>query len=308
MRKSLGILAFLSTAPLFCQTAPPLAFEVASVKAAAPQPGGPGGRGGLIRIQGGPGTRDPGRITYTNIPLTLLLTLAYDVKNFQVKAPSWMDSEHYDISAKVPEGATKEQTAVMLQNLITERFQLVLHHETKEMSGYELTIAKTGSKLKESAPEDPAPSQPGPPPPSGPPGPPGLPKRDANGFPQLAGRGLLVLMEMTPKGPVAKLSARSQPLSELIKMLGNQLRSPIADKTGMTAKYDFTLEYAPDMAGMGGPPPPGSAPASGPAATDESGPDVMTAIREQLGLKLDSKKLSVDLLVIDKAEKVPTEN
>jgi uncharacterized protein (TIGR03435 family) len=304
MRKSLGILALLSTAPLFCQTAPPLAFEVASVKPAAQQPGG---RGGMIRIQGGPGTRDPGRITYTNVPLAFLLTIAYDVKNFQLKAPAWMDTEHYDVTAKVPEGATKEQTAVMLQNLIADRFQLILHHETKEMSGYELTLAKTGSKLKESAPEDPAASQPGPPP-SGPSGPPGPPKRDANGFPQLAGRGMLVLMEMSPKGPVAKMNARSQPLSELIRMLASQLRAPIADKTGMTAKYDFTLEYAPDMAGMGGPPPPGSAPASGPAATDESGPDVMTAIREQLGLKLDSKKLSVDLLVIDKAEKVPTEN
>jgi uncharacterized protein (TIGR03435 family) len=259
----------------------------------------------MIRIQGGPGTRDPGRITYTNIPLTFLLAIAYDVKNFQLKAPSWMDSEHYDISAKVPEGATKEQTAGMLQNLIADRFQLALHRETKEMGGYELTLAKTGSKLKESAPEDPAANQPGPPQPSGPPGP---PKRDANGFPQLAGRGMLVMMEMTPKGPIAKMSARSQPLSELIKMLGNQLRVPIADKTGLTAKYDFTLEYAPDMAGMGGPPPPAGTPASGPAATEESGPDITTAVREQLGLKLDAKKLAVDLLVIDKAERVPTEN
>lgn len=306
MRKSLGILVLFSSLPLFCQKdAPaPVAFEVASVKPAAAQPGG---RGGMIRIQGGPGTRDPGRITYTNIPLTLLLTLAYDVKNFQVKAPSWMESERYDITAKVPQGATKEQTALMLQNLIADRFHLTLHHESKEMQGYELNVAKTGSKLKESAPEDPAANQPGAPPPSGPPGP---PKRDANGFPQLAGRGLLIMMDMTPKGPVAKLSAKSQPLSELIRLLGNQLRVPIVDHTGLPAKYDFTLEYAPDMAGMGGPPPPpsGTAPASGTAQVDETGPDIMTAMREQLGLKLDSKKLPVDLLIIDKAERVPTEN
>lgn len=288
------VLTLLAAAPVFSQTP---SFEVASVKPAAAQSGG--GRG-MIRIQGGPGTRDPGRITYTNITAMILLSIAYDVKNFQITGPSWLESEHYDITAKVPEGATKEQTNVMLQNLITERFHLVLHHETKEMQGYELVPNKTGVKVKASTPEPDA-AIPGGPPPSGP------PARDANGFPKLNGRGFLVMMDMTPKGPVAKLSAKDQPMSELVKMLGNQLRRPIVDKTGLTGKYDFNLEYAPDMAGMGGPPPP---PGGGPAPTgaDESGPDITTAVREQLGLKLDSKKLPVDILIIDKADKVPTEN
>lgn len=260
----------------------------------------------MIRIQGGPGTRDPGRITYSGIPLMLLLTIAYDVKNFQINGPAWLDSERFDISAKVPEGATKEQTNVMLQNLIADRFKLALHHESKEMQGFELTVAKTGSKLKESAPEDPNAANQPTAPPAGPLGP---PKRDANGFPQLGGRGLMVMMDMSPKGPVAKMTGRDQPLSELLRILGNQLRRPLVDKTGLTAKYDFNLEYAPDMAGMGPMPPAAGGGQPAPAGgAEESGPDLVTAIREQLGLKLDSKKLPVDMLVIDRAEKVPTEN
>jgi uncharacterized protein (TIGR03435 family) len=231
-----------------------------------------------------------------------LLILAYNVKNFQVTGPSWLDSERYDITATVPQGATKQQAGVMLQNLIAERFNVVLHYETKEMQGYELSPGKNGPRLKESPPDDPAAAaQPGPPP-----GPPGPPKKDANGFPQLAGPGMIMMIEMGPKGPTARMTARSQSISELIRVLGNQLRRPVLDKTGLTAKYDFTLEYAPDMAGMMAPPPPGSGPA--PSAPEESGPDIMTAIREQLGLKLESKKLPVDMLIIDSANKVPTEN
>jgi uncharacterized protein (TIGR03435 family) len=76
----------------------------------------------------------------------------------------------------------------------------------------------------------------------------------------------------------------------------------------LTGKYDFNLEFSPDMAGMGMPPPPGGASADRPVAADEGGPDMMVAIRQQLGLKLDSKKMPLDVLVIEHVDKVPTEN
>lgn len=135
-------------------------------------------------------------------------------------------------------------------------------------------------------------------------------KMDDKGPPKMEGRGMRMMMMMGPKGPAAKVEAQGQPLSELTQMLGNQLKKPIVDKTGLTGKYDFVLEYAPDMAGMGkGPMGPG--PGDGgapPAGPEESGPDLVTAMREQLGLRLDSKKLPVDLLVIDKVDRVPVEN
>lgn len=103
-------------------------------------------------------------------------------------------------------------------------------------------------------------------------------------------------------------------VSEFAEMLGNQLRSPVVDKTGLTGTYDFTIDFAPDGS-LGGltlppPPPPGGGDLGGPrAATDPSDvPNLFTAVQEQLGLKLEKKKGPVDTIVIDHLEKTPTEN
>jgi uncharacterized protein (TIGR03435 family) len=103
--------------------------------------------------------------------------------------------------------------------------------------------------------------------------------------------------------------AKAQSLSQLAIMLGSQLRRPVLDKTGLTGKYDFTLEFTPDMNGL--PLPPGapgpSAPASGGDAS-EPGTNVAAAVQQQLGLKLVSGKAKLDVLVIDRANRTPTEN
>src|ERR1700733_8096956 len=106
-------------------------FEVASIRP-APNLGYPGP--GISR--GGPGTPDPGQLTFEHATLALLIRLAYGVEDFQVTGPSWIESERYDIAAKVPEGTTKAQSNVMLQNLLKERFKLGFHHETKEFQAY----------------------------------------------------------------------------------------------------------------------------------------------------------------------------
>jgi uncharacterized protein (TIGR03435 family) len=298
-----GIAVFFC-ALAFGQAAENLTFEVASVKPAAPPAaGGPMFFGG----RGGPGTPDPGRITWTNANLKTLLTIAYDVKNYQVNGPSWLDTERYDIIAKVPDGATKEQVNMMWQNLLKERFGMVLHHESKEFQVSELVVAKGGSKLKETALD---PNAPPPPPPTGPLEP---PKMDKNGFPEMNGPGLRMMFQNGPNGPVGHMVARAQPISGVAGLLGNQLNRPVVDKTGLTGKYDFNLEYTPDLSGLPGlpPPPPGlGGPAPVAPSTDASAPgsNLAAAIEQQLGLRLVSNKAKLDVVVVDKAEKVPTDN
>ena len=107
-----------------------LEFEVASVKPSALPAGN-----GVLRPgpKGGPGSGDPGRVTYTFSTIRDLMVDAYSVKRSQISGgPNWLDSERFDIVAKVPGGATKEQVKVMLQNLLAERFKLTLRSENKE--------------------------------------------------------------------------------------------------------------------------------------------------------------------------------
>ncbi len=286
----------------FGQAAENLTFEVASVKPAAPPPDGRM----FFGSRGGPGTSDPGQITWTNATLKTLLTIAYDVKNYQVSGPGWLDTERYDIIAKVPEGATKKQVGVMWQNLLKERFGVIVHHESKEFQVSELVVAKGGAKLKETSLD---PNAPPPAPPSGPPGP---PKLDKNGVPEMNGPGLMMMIQAGPNGPVGHMVARAQEISGLATVLGNQLNRPVVDRTGLTGKYDFNLEYTPDLSRMPPPPPglagPGLAPAGPGAEASEPGSNLAAAIEQQLGLRLVGSKAKLDVVVVDKAEKVPTEN
>src|SRR5271157_3691397 len=149
-----GLAVFTSCAA-FAQTAENSpTFEVASVKPAAPIVG----NRIMVGMRGGPGTPDPGQITYNNVTLKNVLTNAYGVKSFQISGPSWLDSERYDIVAKLPRGATKEQFMVMLQNLLAERFKLTLHREKRDLPMYALVVGKNGPKMKESV-EEPAPKE-----------------------------------------------------------------------------------------------------------------------------------------------------
>jgi uncharacterized protein (TIGR03435 family) len=98
-------------------------FEVASLRPW--EPGSPARPG----IRGGPGTADPGRISYTRYPLRLLISVAFEMPLARIEGPVWMDSEAFNIEAKLPPGATREQVQTMLRNLLTERFQLKLHRD-----------------------------------------------------------------------------------------------------------------------------------------------------------------------------------
>jgi uncharacterized protein (TIGR03435 family) len=286
-------------------------FDVASIKPAAQTPGPM-----MFGCRGGPGTADPGRLTCANANLGMLMMRAYGVQSYQITSPDWFNSERFDIAAKVPDGATKEQLNLMLQNLLAERFQVKLHRETKELPIYALVVGKGGPKVKPS--EETAPATDGTRDAGPPDGPPPPPRPGPDGFPQLpkGGRGIMMMMQ---PGRL-RVAGSHQPISELAKMLGDQVGRPVRDETGLKGKYDFTLDFTPEpgqgpMRGMPMPmPPPGGGAIAGggmpaPAGEpQEGGPTLMTAVQEQLGLKLESRKGPVEILVIDHAEKVPTEN
>jgi uncharacterized protein (TIGR03435 family) len=200
------------------------------------------------------------RITVTNSTVVGLITYAYDLKIYQVTGgPGWVSdyaSFGWDITAVAGDGGalTHDQARPMMQALLADRFQLKIHRETKEMPVYALmATGKGGTKLKVSAP-------------------------DAEGMMRMSG------------GRTIKVEATAGRMEQLVAQLSGTLRMPVLDKTGLTASYDYTLEWAPEN-----------------AAADVDAPTLFTALQEELGLKLESQKAPVEIFVIDHAEK-PSEN
>jgi uncharacterized protein (TIGR03435 family) len=204
----LGILIAPGLAQPQPQPPPQATFEVASVKPSGPR--------SIRNSDGGPGTHDPERFSFTGAVLRDLLYRAYGLEDYQqqISGPGWIDTEKYDIAVKIPPGATKEQFRQMLANLLAERFQLKVHHETKQLPVYELVVGKNGPKLKESV-KDPDAIAPAAGPPS--------PDRDRDGFPVLpAGRPGLV--SGFGPGPHSRWRARQQSMA----MLARSLSAPMA--------------------------------------------------------------------------------
>jgi len=274
-----------------------LTFEVASIKPAAPQPMA------LLQgsVHGGPGTSAPGRIQFTDMPLKVLIMRAYDVQNFQVSGPSWMDSQRFDIIAEVREGATKEDARIMLQNLLADRFKLKVHEGSKEEAIYELVVAKGSLKLKKAAQTAAAPAEGASVPPPGPP-------RGKDGLLRTP-HGQLGI-QATASG--MRMQGDAVTMARLTEVLGMVVGRPVLDKTGLTGTYDVMLNFSPEGMGPGpkGPPPGegGGNPAEPPRDSNGSGPSIFTALQEQLGLKLAWRRRPVDLLVVESVEKVPTWN
>jgi uncharacterized protein (TIGR03435 family) len=275
----------LTPHPASGQVPAQLQFDVATVKLAAPLTG----RG---TPRGGPGTTDPERVHYRYVTIKILLMTAYAMPVNQVTGPSWIEADHYDVEAKVPPGATKDQVNIMLQNLLADRFKLAVHRETRELSVYELVVGKGGAKLKPYV-EDPNPPQPDPA---------KLIPMDKNGH--LILRPGQMAFTTSPGGQ-RQIMASKQTVGGspgLVTMLGGELGRPVIDKTGLTGFYDSTLAYRPQGPNAT---PPGQ---TLPPPSDSDAPDLLTAVQEQLGLKLEAKKGPVEILVVDSGDRTPTEN
>jgi len=275
-------------------SAQPLSFEVASVK---PTTAPDYSQGVRATQSGGPGTADPGRWTCDHMPLHSLLMTAYKLQPFQLSAPAWMQTEHYAISAKVPAGATFDDLRVMLQNLLTERFRMTVHRESREVAGYELVVLKDGPKLKQSAPLKEGELE-VPPPPAV------RPKivLGEDGYPVVPA-GLNMAMTL---GFRARTQAVRQTMDTLAQSLSSQIGRPVKNATGLPGKYDYSIFYIYHGAGAPPLPPPDTTPVN--PAADPSGPTIFKAIQDQLGLKLEPKKISVEFLTVERSEKTPVEN
>jgi uncharacterized protein (TIGR03435 family) len=205
----------------------------------------------------------------TNGSLNDLIAFAYDVQIKQISnAPEWMATDRYDITA-VPdqEGMpSMSQVKEMLQKLLTERFKLTLHHETKAMSAYVLTAGKEAERL--------APSQ--------------------------ASNGVLPSMSTRPVPgglSLQMVNATTRDFTGFLQTL--VLDRPVVDKTGIAGRFDFTIKFTPDNTQFGGHPPQGL----DPAGVGAVAPGLVDAIQQQIGLKLVAEKTGVDTIVVDHVEK-----
>ena len=335
-------LALFTSSMAFGQSTEALpSFEVASVKVAEPPKPDAQGRLFVMRgCRGGPGTSDPGTLTCDNTPLKQLLVRAYDLKNYQVEGPAWLDTDGYDIVAKVPSGTTKEQFNLMLQSLLAERFKVTAHRETKTLPVYALTVGKNGPKLKEvdaatlvaskaAAVAAPAPARGGallaPPPPPGAIGmsystsvPVGAMGRV--GMPAMAKGPNARMGMMINNGSMVRTLSGYITMTQLVGSLSNALNRPVLDLTELTATYDVDLTWVPDgndmmmpamtsampmAAGMARGGDGGREPAD---AASEPGLNLPQALQATLGLKLDPRKSPAEVLIVDHADKIPTEN
>ena len=282
-----AILLVMTAFALFGQSDAAPRFEVASVKKNASSP-----RFMAVRPRAG-------GLTTENAPLRLLIQNAYGVQAFQIsEGPAWIQSEGYDIEAKADGKASRAQILLMLRSLLEDRFQLKLHRETKELPVYALTVARSGLKLqppKEGGciPADPSGTLP---PPSN------TPRQRAPGFPC----GMPGVM-MEPSG--VRIEGGKVAMPDFIRVLSMVLGRPVLDRTGFAETFDVRLDFTPDEAAAGLPRSagPGDPESSPPAADPASPPPIFAAIQEQLGLKLESVKGPVEVLVIDHVER-PSQN
>ncbi|HEY3826940.1 MAG TPA: TIGR03435 family protein [Bryobacteraceae bacterium] len=220
-------------------------FEVATIKPAVPDGAGSSGEDGR-----------EGRLRVYNVTLKRCVRYAYSIAEDQILGgPKWMDDFRYDIVAKADHPAGEAELLTMLQPLLADRFQLKLHHESRELPGYALIMAKGGIKAQVSDPN-----------------------RHSGGN---GGRGYI--------------DAAASSVSALTIRLSALLGRPVVDMTHETRKFDFHLRWTPD-----------DTQTSADSVIPDR-PSLFTALQEQLGLKLESRKVPVDVLVVDRAE-LPSDN
>jgi uncharacterized protein (TIGR03435 family) len=218
-------------------------------------------------------------------------------QGFELECPQWMGTTYFAVNATLPEGATKADLPIMLRHLLEDRFALKYHHVTRQMAGYELVVAKPDSRLAKSATPDFD----------------GTTLRRPvyemkDGEPQFAKDAGSADMCF---GAGCALHGRNRTMQDLATDLAGKLHLPVMDATGLEGGYDYTLIYTQEPMSM-----PGIVVSPGGVVARTTLPDgpleyplMRDALREQLGLQLRSvKNVPVDVVVLDSANKVPTEN
>ena len=209
------------------------------------------------------------RIDFRYVTLRYCIAFAYGLKEFQVSGPAWVGETRYDIVAKAAAGTRHNQLPAMVRQLLGARFKLQAHHEPKEFNVFVIVVGKKGLKLKESPPD---------------------PER---------ADGASIGMSMSPEG-LGRIEVKHGSMAALAGTLSRLLGRPVVDLTRLTAVYDFELEYAPEDA-------------RGMIMPDSSGQPVsrevsVFASMQKLGLSLEAQKPTLDAIIVDSAEKAPSEN
>jgi uncharacterized protein (TIGR03435 family) len=216
--------------------------------------------------------RYPGRLTYMGATLKEILTKAYGVLSIQINGPAWIDEDQYDIDAKIPTGVGPDQVPAMLQHMLAERFKIVTHRESRDQPVYALLVAKGGPKLKKSSEQFAGNSA--------------VPADDASeGYSSGRvwngpGAAPAPALARGVDAPIGRMQAHHVTLAIFAKQLSSRVDQVVVDMTGLPGEYDFDFD---------------------------KGGDVASALGTY-GLKLEPRKAAVDVLVVDRSERRPTEN
>lgn len=221
---------------------------------------------------------DPSLVSYRNLTLRDAIRGAYMVRDFQIVGPEWMSTVRFQVDARMPAGATSEQAPLMFQSLLEERFGLTWRREPKEMQVYSLVVGKDGPKLK-----------------------------DAQAMP--GNQTLAMGTDGKPRALVGfggnansvTVSAPSASLLTLVGVTSRFTAKPLVDDTGIKGDYNFTLTFAPEVTTSLGVQP------GNPAGPSDPAPTLSEAVK-QYGLRVETKKATVDMFVVTHAEKTATAN
>jgi len=274
IRFSLFVLPFLVSG-LSAQTPAidTLQFEVASVK-----PNNSGSPNANIELHPG------GRITATNVALAGLIRNIFNLQPYQlVNAPEWIETERFNIEAKADreysarEDSPAPELLAMLRNLLADRFKLVVHREPRDMSVYALMKAKTdgtlGPQMRRSSVDCEAEAARA------------FAAKRAGGAPPGQGGDRRPIVRCRISTNAGRIVGTGTTISELLRRLSPALGRPVVDRTGLKGEFDLELQWAHEQ------------------TADATGPSLFTAVQEQLGLKLESQRAPVEVLVIDRLER-----
>jgi uncharacterized protein (TIGR03435 family) len=272
-------------------------FDVASVKQnkSGPPPSGDKPNSNVPFSPGDTYAPSGGLFSATNYPLFSYIAFAYKLSGSQFKdlldhLPKWAATDRFDIQAKSARpNPTKDQMRLMVQSLLADRFKLAIHYETQQRPILGLALikpGKTGSQLRPHSDATPCPV-------------PTLAQASvsapaetvAGGFPVICGS----LMPLATTPGRLRAGSRDVNMQQIVTFLNTitGLDRPIVDQTGLTGKFDFFIEFTPQL-----PPSPNNSTFQ----PDESGSTFLEALKDQLGLKLDSQTGPVDVLVVDHVE------
>jgi len=210
--------------------------------------------------RGGRVNTEPGRLTITNLSLRTCIQTAFRLQDYQLSGgTASIEDEAYDIFAKAPSAVGDDQLMLMLRRLLADRFQLKVHRENKEVPGYALVAGKNGLKLHEV---------------------------------QVVGKGWL-------RNGSGSIDGQEISVSRLAEILSGRLRRPVVDLTGINGVFDIKLNWTPDPGMAKNSAEAKESPAAVDAKSDSSGQSIFSALQEQLGLRLEARKVTGEIIVVD---------